>query len=320
MQEPDVSVVIPARDRPQELRRVLDALRRQDFPRERFEVLVCDDGSQTNLRALVEEARDDGLDAHYLRQPARGPAAARNLGIRNARGSIIAMTDSDTIPASSWLTKLIETLTSHPEAVGVEGYVKADNEGEFGPLGEGPANTEGGVYLTCNCAYRREALERTGGFDETFPYPAYEDTDLAARMQQIGPILWQPEAVVIHSERELTFGTVWRKLHHWEYVLLMGFRYGYLGWKKYPTKHPRLRVALLSTLALPAAKFKRAAAWLAKRPGAAIKLMLMGIFEMIGALILVVPKALFGDFRRKRVRGSFLQLESLHIEEIRLKR
>jgi hypothetical protein len=41
---------------------------------------------------------------------------------------------------------------------------------------------------------------------------------------------------------------------------------------------------------------------------------------MIGALIFVVPKALFGDYRRKKVRGSFLQLESLHIEELRLKR
>jgi glycosyltransferase involved in cell wall biosynthesis len=320
MSEPDVSVVIPARDRLAELRQTLAAIAAQDFPHERFEVLICDDGSRIDLRTLVERVRDDGLDAYYLREPPRGPAAARNLGIRNARGSIIALTDSDTLPEKTWLSALVATLEAHPEAVGVEGRVEANNVGEFGPLGESPTNSEGGVFLTCNCAYRREALEKVGGFDETFPYPAYEDTDLAARIQQIGTIIWDPKAVVIHPERELTFGGLWKKLRHWEYVLLMGFRYGYLGWRKYPTRHPRLRVALLSTIALPLAKFKKAIAWLGRKPGAALKLALMGVFEMIGALIFVVPKALFGDYRRKKVRGSFLQLESLHIEELRLKR
>lgn len=320
MNLPRISVVIPCRNRPAELHRALDAVAAQDFPREDFEVLICDDGSEIDLHPVVEYARHQGLDAHYLRQPPRGPAAARNLGIRNARGSIIAMTDSDTQPRPDWLGKLVAALDTHPDAVGVEGRVEADNAGEFGPLGESPINTEGGVYLTCNCAYRRDTLEKVGGFDETFPYPAYEDTDLAARMQQVGAILWQPEAVVIHPERRLTFGGVWKKLHHWEYILLMGFRYGYLGWKKYPTRHPRWRVAALSTLALPLAKFKSALVWLGKRPGAAVKLFLLGVFEMIGALFVVVPKALFGDYRRKKVRGSFLQLESLHIEEIRLKR
>lgn len=320
MNEPRISIVIPCRNRPSELRRALESVAAQDFPRDRFEVLLCDDGSEVDLRPAVEHARYLGLDAYYLRQPARGPAAARNLGIRNARGSIIAMTDSDTQPRSDWLGKLVAALDSHPEAVGVEGRVEADNAGEFAPLGESPTNAQGGVYLTCNCAYRREALEKVGGFDETFPYPAFEDTDLAARIQQMGEILWQPDAVVIHPERPLTFGGVWKKLHHWEYILLMGFRYGYLGWKKYPTRHPRLRVAVLSTLALPLAKFKDALRWLAKRPGAALKLLMLGVFEMIGALFIVVPKALFGDYRRKRVRGSFLKLESLHIEEIRLKR
>ncbi|MBX3278334.1 MAG: glycosyltransferase family 2 protein [Acidobacteria bacterium] len=320
MSEPRVSVVIPCRNRPSEVRRALESVAAQDFPRDQFEVLLCDDGSEIDLRPAVEHAQYLGLDAHYLRQPPRGPAAARNLGIRNARGSIIAMTDSDTQPRPDWLGKLVAALDSHPEAVGVEGRVEADNAGEFAPLGESPINPEGGVYLTCNCAYRREALESVGGFDETFPYPAYEDTDLAARIQQMGEIVWQPEAVVIHPERPLTFAGVWKKLHHWEYILLMGFRYGYLGWKKYPTRHPRLRVAALSTLALPLAKFRDALKWAAKRPGAALKLLLLGVFEMLGALFIVVPKALVGDYRRKKVRGSFLKLESLHIEEIRLKR
>ena len=106
------------------------------------------------------------------------------------------MTDSDTIPAPDWLSKLVSALDTNPNASGVEGKVIAKNAGEFDPIGEGPSNLEGGVFLTCNCAYRRDALDRVGGFDESFPYPAYEDTDLAARVTEIGTIVWQPEAVI----------------------------------------------------------------------------------------------------------------------------
>jgi glycosyltransferase involved in cell wall biosynthesis len=320
MSQPEVSVVIPVRDRPEELVRVLEAIARQDYPREQFEVLVCDDGSTADIRMVVEDARRSDLEVSYFRQPPRGPATARNLGIRNARGSIVAMTDSDTKPDGNWLSSLVRALNTHPEAAGVEGKVISGNEGQFDPIGEAPTNTEGGVFLTCNCAYRRSALDRVGGFDETFPFPAYEDADLAARIGEIGSIVWQPEAVVIHPQRPLTLSGIWKKLHHWEYVLLMGLRYGYLGWKKYPTKHPRIRVAVLSTIALPLSKFRTALRWLAKRPARSLKLAAFGVFEAVGALFVVVPRALFGNFRRRKVRGSFLDLEPLHIEEIRLRR
>lgn len=318
-QSPEVSVVIPVRDRARELDDVLEALSRQDFPRDKFEVLVCDDGSRYDMRSVAERPRSN-VEVLYFRQPQLGPASARNLGIRNGRGSIIAMTDSDTVPAQDWLSKLVSMLDAHPEASGVEGKVIANNAGEFEPIGEGPVNLEGGVFLTCNCAYRRTALDRVGGFDESFPYPAYEDTDLAARVMEVGTIVWQPDAVVVHPERPLTFRAVWKKLHHWEYILLMGMRYGYLGWRKYPTKHPRLRVALLSTIALPLSKISKALRWFPKRPLRSLKLAALGVFESIGALFVVVPRALFGDFKRRKVRGSFLDLEPLHIEEIRLKR
>lgn len=320
MSIPEVSVIIPARDRPDALIDVLDDLARQDFPRDRFEVLVCDDGSVTDLRNRVEQMKSDGLHLVYLRQPPRGPATARNLGIRNARGDIIAMTDSDTRPDSAWLRLLVEALEGDAEAAGVEGLVRADNEGEYDPLGEGPTNLQGGVYLTCNMAYRRSVLEAVGGFDETFPYPAYEDTDLAARVAETGKkILWEPRAIVTHPQRPLTLRTVFKKLRHWEYVLLMGLRYGYLGWRKYPTRHPRIRIAALSTIALPLSKLRTAVSWSSKRPLASLKLAFFGLCEGVGALFLVVPRVLFGKYDQRSTRGSFLELESLNVDKIRLR-
>ncbi|MDX2034600.1 MAG: glycosyltransferase family A protein [Blastocatellia bacterium] len=301
-----VSIIIPTRNRSADLRRCLQALAAQDFPREQFEVIVCDDGSDEEIASVVRPMMAAGLRVRCERQAPAGPAAARNLGILHATGEIVAMTDSDTLPEPRWLSKLCEALDADPEAVGVEGMVYAENEGEFDPLGEGPTNKSGGVFLTCNCAYRRSALLQVGGFDEGFPFPAYEDTDLAASAGRLGRILWQPEARVMHPQRPLTLRAVIRKLHHWEYVLLMGYRYGYLAWKRYPVRHPRLRVAALSVIALPLAKFKTAAEWFGRKPAEALKLAGFGLVESLGALVLVAPKALFGRHERRLARRSRL--------------
>jgi len=301
----EISVVIPSRNRQADLARCLIALSGQDFAIHRFEVLVCDDGSTESLIEAVETAKATGLQVRHVRQEPKGPAAARNLGIANARAKIIAMTDSDTLPDKSWLRMLYESLLLNQDAVGVEGKVYAENELEFGPLGEGPANKSGGVYLTCNCAYRREALIQVGGFDETFPYPAYEDTELAARLLQLGQIVWQPEAIIIHPQRPLTLKTVLKKLKHWEYVLLMGYRYGYLAWPQYPVDYPRLRVAALSVVALPLSKFKAAVNSISQ-PSVAGRLLLYGLAESLGALFWVTPRVLFTSYRDRIIRRRYL--------------
>ncbi|MBI1763074.1 MAG: glycosyltransferase family 2 protein [Acidobacteria bacterium] len=305
-QSVQISVVIPTRDRLSALKTCLVALCQQEFPVQSYEIIVCDDGSVEDVGGLVSEFSQAGGNWVYLKQPAKGPGAARNLGIRQARGKIVAMTDSDTVPDPKWLTKIWEALLNHPEAIAVEGRVYAQNEGEFGPLGEGPTNKVGGVYLTCNCAYRRHVLLKAGGFDETFPYAAYEDTELAARVQQFGSIVWQPEAVVIHPERPLTMQGVLKKLRHWEYVLIMGFRYGYLAWRQYPVNHPRLRVALLASLVLPTAKFRKALSWFRVRPIASCVLAFYGLVEAVGAIIWVTPKALFANYASRVIRNNYL--------------
>jgi GT2 family glycosyltransferase len=304
---PEISVIIPVRNRSEALLSCLQALAAQDFFPSQFEVLVCDDGSTEDLSPAIAPARVLGLDIHLLRQGPRGPAAARNMGIRHARGRLIAMTDSDALPGRMWLQSLFEALESDPQAVGVEGKVCANNQGQFGPLGDGPTNLAGGVFLTCNCAYRRDVLLRIGGFDETFPYPAYEDTELAARAQDVGRIIWQPRAIVMHPERKLTLADVFKKLKHWEYVVVMGYRYGYLAWKQYPSRYPRLRVVLLSIAALPFSKIRTAARWLRREPRLALILAAFGIMESLGAVILVLPRVLAADFQPRRIRNRYLE-------------
>jgi glycosyltransferase involved in cell wall biosynthesis len=300
------SVIIPVHNRSAELQACLSALVAQDFPLEQFEVIICDDGSTEDFSQIIAEARRQQLQITHVKQTNKGPAAARNLGIKHAQAEIVAMTDSDTLPNVSWLRKLIEALATDPSAVGVEGRVSADNENEFAPLGEGPENKSGGVYLTCNMAYRRQVLFDVGGFDETFPFPAYEDVELAARAIQRGKILWQPAAQITHPQRPLTLRTVWKKLKHWEFVLRMGCRYGYFGWPRYPTKWPKLYLIGLAVIALPLSKWKQAAAYLTINPIAAAKLSLFGLVESLGALLLVVPKAIFSSRQKLVERQRYL--------------
>jgi len=300
------SVIIPVHNRKPELQACLSALAAQDFPLNQFEVIVCDDGSTEDFSEVLDEARQRQLQIRYVRQLNKGPAAARNLGIKHAKAEIVAMTDSDTLPDVSWLRKLIEALDADPNAVGVEGRVFADNPAEFAPLGEGPENQSGGVYLTCNMAYRRKVLFDIGGFDETFLFPAYEDVELAARAIQRGKILWQPAAVITHPQRPLTLKTVWKKLKHWEFVLRMGYRYGYFGWPRYPTKWPKLYLIGLSVVALPLSKWKQAASCLTTHPVAAAKLLLFGLVESLGALLLVVPKVIFLSRQKLSERKDYL--------------
>lgn len=300
------SVIIPVHNRKSELQACLSALAAQDFPRHQFEVIVCDDGSTEDFSEVLAAARQRQLQITHVKQTNKGPAAARNLGIKHAKAEIVAMTDSDTLPDVSWLRKLLESLSADPTAVGIEGRVFANNPTEFAPLGEGPENQSGGVYLTCNMAYRRNVLFDVGGFDETFPFPAYEDVELAARAIKLGKILWQPAAVITHPQRPLTLKTVWKKLKHWEFVLRMGYRYGYFGWPRYPTKWPKLYLIGLSVVALPLSKWKQAAFCLMANPAAATKLFLFGLAESLGALFLVVPKTIFSSSRKLAERRRYL--------------
>ncbi|MFN0112969.1 MAG: glycosyltransferase [Blastocatellia bacterium] len=308
----EISVIVPAHNRPRELQECLRALSKQNYPINKFEVIVCDDGSTESVAEVIARARDLNLNVTHLRQEQRGPAAARNLGIRHASGEIIAMTDSDTVPKHDWLNNLYVSLIESPEAVGVEGKVYSLNDFEFFPLGEGPANTSGKVYLTCNCAYRRATLFQAGGFDETFPFPAYEDVELAAQIQKLGAILWQPKAIVLHPQRALTLRTVIKKLTHWEYVLITAFRFGYFAWPQYQTRFPRFRAIVLSVIALPVSKLKEAAECVFFSPSAAAKLAILGIAESLCALFLVVPKILFSDFTAKGIRKDYLNKGNLN--------
>ena len=196
----NLSVVIPTYNRASSLERCLRAL-----PAD-VEAIVVDDGSADGTSTVPGRVGHPLL--HYVRKENSGPASARNLGARVARGDILAFTDDDCVPALGWAQALAERLAREPNSVGgVGGRVLPLGSGlvsrysTFHRILEPPASCS--YLVTANCAYRREAFEAAGGFDEAIRKPGGEDPDLAFRVRAKGyRLVHEPSAVVHHDYRE----------------------------------------------------------------------------------------------------------------------
>ena len=194
---PFVSVVIPTYNRASLLLKLLDSLTKQTYPFDHFEVIVVDDGSTDETEQVVRKfAESAPFSVVYLRQKRKGPAAARNLGIRHSQGEIIAFADSDVTVVEGW----IENAVKHFKNNGVEGVEgRTEPCGSETPFSHRAHNLKGGQFLTCNIFYTKAILEKVGGFDERFQAPHREDSDLAWRVLDVGgQIVFAPDVLAFH--------------------------------------------------------------------------------------------------------------------------
>ena len=202
---PACSVVIPARNAARLLPHCLAALRGQTLRPTDFEVIVVDDGSTD---ATAETARRHG--ARCVSQPPRGPAAARNMGARQARGRILAFTDADCRPAPDWLQAMVQALEAGAArgVAGVQGlyasdqtalaarFAQAEFEDRYDLMRAAPFIDLAATY---SAAFFRDVFLEAGGFDERFPTADNEDTEFSYRLLARGHRLaLAPRAVVRH--------------------------------------------------------------------------------------------------------------------------
>ncbi|HEX5440884.1 MAG TPA: glycosyltransferase [Ktedonobacterales bacterium] len=226
--QPLISVVIPTYRRPELLERCLRALLEQDIDPSRFEVIVADDAANEATRCQVARmhalARDQGFRLRYIPVTgAHGPAAARNVGWRAARGQIIAFTDDDCVPTPGWLRAGLAAFglpcdQLDTENTGEDGDAAQPIDGISGrvivPLCGAPtdyqrneARLADASFVTANSFYRRNALAAVGGFDERFRMAWREDSDLHFRLLEGGRRLAvSSDALVTHPTRPAHWG------------------------------------------------------------------------------------------------------------------
>src|SRR5690348_7271137 len=101
---PYITIVVPTRNRSSLLTRLLASL--SDLAYSEWEVIVVDDGSVDTTASTAKHFRDAGLPLRYLYQPWGKMGAARNRGVDNARGEIVAFTDDDCTVTTQWLAAI----------------------------------------------------------------------------------------------------------------------------------------------------------------------------------------------------------------------
>jgi glycosyltransferase involved in cell wall biosynthesis len=200
---PFVSVVVPFHNAKTFLPNLLESLLNQNYPKNRYEIVLVDDGSTDGSSNVITEAierRGEMYNIKVLRCNEKGgPASARNVGIKNSKGEIIAFTDADAIPKKDWLTELVKGFKDDSIG-GVTGKVVTDFQRLLYPLRVSPISD----FVTCNIGYKRKALTQSGLFDEKFKCPFREDSDLAYRILDQGyKIIHQNSAVVYHPVKQV---------------------------------------------------------------------------------------------------------------------
>ena len=213
-----LSVVIPCYGSARALERTLAALERQRFPRELFETVIVDDGSQPPLAA----PRDTPLAVRVVRQPRRGfgLARARNNGVRAARHDIVVFLDADLMAGEEllaaharWHHAVSDAVTlGFCAYVDVDGLDAEDVRGRPGRLGEllhkrpvdrpwterhmartddltGLVDDLFRTVVGNNLGIRRTLFDELGGFDEAFDRYGWEDTEFGWRAQTRGALL-----------------------------------------------------------------------------------------------------------------------------------
>lgn len=213
-----ISVVIPTKDRSDDLGRTLAALARQRAPEGGFEVVVADNGSGDDTQDVVREFQAGAeVSVRLVTESRPGPAAARNRGVGAARGETVLFLGDDTEPVGDDLLARHAELQrgAGDDRFGVLGAVvwsdrqevtplmewleRAGYQFDYGSLSEGPVLARD-AFWTAHVSISRSLFERAGGFDQRFPYAAVEDVELGSRFDRLGITLeYHPDLAVSHT-------------------------------------------------------------------------------------------------------------------------
>jgi glycosyltransferase involved in cell wall biosynthesis len=212
------SVIIPTYARPKQLSDCLTSLSKLDYLRDRFEVIVVDDGSPTPLDAIVAPFQTS-LNLTLLRQANAGPSAARNAGAAMAKGTFLAFTDDDCAPAPDWLRQLEIRFTKQPQQIVGGRTCNALTQNPFSCTSQLILDVVYEVYnaipdqarffTSNNLALPTKEFHNLGGFNVNFP--TSEDRELCDRWLYQGYAMrYAQDAVVLHAH-DLTLRSLWNQ-------------------------------------------------------------------------------------------------------------
>ncbi len=207
----DISVIVPTYNRLDRLKRVLSALEKQTYPRESFEVIVVSDGSSDGTAEFLKAYSSPILlEGHH--QANQGPAAARNTGIKMARGAYVLFLDDDVVPSENLIQEHMASHRRWGEKSVVIGTMLSPDDFKYSPwvdweqyklagyyegMVSGRYKPSPRLFYTGNGSVARRWLIESGGFNPTFRRA--EDIELAYRLEILGlEFYFEPGAAGFH--------------------------------------------------------------------------------------------------------------------------
>ena len=207
----DLSVIVPTHNRRAFLRGLLDALAVQDYPADRWELVIVDDGSSDDTVSYLESGGGTRpTNSVVVSQQQSGPAAARNNGARTARGRALLFLDDDMIASPSLIREHAEAHL-HATRLVVIGHLTLPTEGRdpwvawedaqmtrhFDALKNGRRVPGARDFFSGNCSVSTTLFNETGGYDTTLKRT--EDVELGYRLQAAGAnFIYHSQADSLH--------------------------------------------------------------------------------------------------------------------------
>jgi glycosyltransferase involved in cell wall biosynthesis len=218
-----ISVIIPTFNEEENIAQCLVSLCHQTVPRDEYEIIVVDGGSKDATCEIAKKYADK-----VFTQTSKKVGGARNDGVKEAKGDIIATTDADCIIPPGWIGRIAQDFAGDPSLAQLYGPVYPIEEGLNNRFSLFLANTFSriGYYsqtffytLGCNTAFRRDAFNKAGGYR---CIDAGDDLEIAMRMKDLGTVKFDGKLKVGFSMRRYTqFGTI-RSLYEWGYIVANG--------------------------------------------------------------------------------------------------
>lgn len=208
-----VSVIIPALNEERMIGRCLESLARMDFPREEFEVLLVDNGSADRTLEIARSFQSR-LNLRILEKAGARISGLRNLGAREARGTVLAFLDADCLAPGDWLERIAALTRGNDAGILGAHYLLPENSSWVGRMWhryqEAEKSGEVSHVPAGDLIMRREDFLRLGGFDDSIQ--TNEDYELCERARAAGMnVRAFPEIGVVHLGTAQSLRVFFRK-------------------------------------------------------------------------------------------------------------
>jgi spore maturation protein CgeB len=212
-----ISVIIPSYNRFESLRLVLDGLTGSGLEK-CDEVIIVDDGSGTDPARSISDILENNSNIRIIYHGwNRGPAAARNTGVKNAVKDVVLFIGDDMIPEKGFISGHRDFHQKHGDNYACLGRVdfykgisvndfmisvteKGKEQFAYSSLKDEEQEVQCGFFYTCNISIDKGFIEKNGMFDEVFPFASFEDVELGLRLELKGlKLIYEPSILVHHN-------------------------------------------------------------------------------------------------------------------------